>query len=62
MRVVVDIDTCQSYAVCMGAAPEVFEVRDDGLLYLLDDSPPESFRERVEEAARLCPVNAIEVT
>ena len=36
MRVVVDFDLCESNAICMGIAPEVFEVRDD-LLALLDD-------------------------
>src|SRR3546814_10253154 len=29
MRVVVDFDLCESNALCMAAAPEVFEVRDD---------------------------------
>ena len=31
MKVVVDYDVCASNAVCMGIAPEVFEVRDDGI-------------------------------
>ena len=42
MRVVVDFDLCESNALCMAAAPEVFEVRDDDLLYVLDENPPES--------------------
>ena len=29
MKVVVDYDACSSNAVCMGIAPEIFEVRDD---------------------------------
>ena len=28
-KVVVDFDLCESNAVCMAVAPEVFEVRDD---------------------------------
>lgn len=59
MRVVVDFDMCESNAVCMGIAPEVFEVRDDGYLYILDENPPESMRERLEEAVRSCPKAAI---
>jgi ferredoxin len=59
MRVVVDFDLCQSNALCMGVAPEVFEVRDDGFLYVLDETPPESLRKKVEEAVRMCPVQAI---
>ena len=37
MKVVVDYDACASNAVCMGIVPEVFEVRDDGFLYVLAD-------------------------
>jgi len=61
MRVVVNFDTCQSNALCMGAAPEVFEVRDDGYLYVLNETPDESLRAKVEEAARLCPTQSITV-
>ena len=35
MRIVVDFDKCKSNAVCMGIAPDVFEVRDDGFLRLV---------------------------
>lgn len=59
MRVVVDYDLCESNAICMGIAPEVFEVRDDDLLYILDENPPEALRERVEEAVRRCPKQAL---
>ena len=61
MRVVVDFDRCESNALCMGAAPEVFEVRDDDFLYVLDETPPEELRAKVEEAARLCPKAAITI-
>ena len=44
MRVVVDFDLCESNAVCMGIAPEVFEVRDDDFLYVLQEEPDESLR------------------
>ena len=59
MRVVVDFDLCESNALCMAAAPEVFEVRDDDLLYVLDENPPEELREKVMAAMRTCPKNAI---
>ena len=61
MRVVVDFDACQSNAICMGIAPAVFEVREDGFLYVLDDNPPASMREELEEAAMACPTQAITV-
>jgi len=59
MKVVVDFDRCNSNAVCMGIAPEVFEVRDDGFLYVLQEEPPEAMRPQLEEAVRMCPTQAI---
>ena len=59
MRVVVDYDQCESNALCMRAAPEVFEVRDDDLLYVLQENPPEELRAKVEDAVRMCPKQAI---
>ena len=59
MKIVVDYDECASNAVCMGIAPEVFEVRDDGYLYILDENPPEELRERLRQAVNGCPTGAI---
>ena len=59
MRVVVNFDLCESNALCMAAAPEVFVVRDDDLLYVLDEHPPEALRAKVEQAVRVCPKQAI---
>jgi ferredoxin len=61
MRVVVDFDLCESNALCMGIAPEVFEVRDDDFLYVLDEHPPEQLREKIVMAVRTCPKNAISI-
>jgi ferredoxin len=61
MRVVVDFNVCESNALCMGVAPEVFEVRDDDFLYVLDENPPEALRAKVEEAVRVCPKQAIKI-
>ena len=52
MKIVVDFDKCTSNAVCMGIAPEVFEVRDDNFLYVLQEEPPESARGLVEQTVR----------
>jgi ferredoxin len=61
MRVVVDYDRCESNALCMQSAPEVFEVRDDNFLYLLNENPPEELRPKVEEAVRRCPTEALSI-
>jgi ferredoxin len=61
MRIVVDYDLCESNAICMGIAPEVFEVRDDDFLYLLTETPGEELRAKVDEAVRRCPKQAISI-
>ena len=61
MKVVVDFDVCESNAVCMGIVPEVFEVRDDGYLYVLEENPPESMRAKLDEAVKGCPTGAISI-
>jgi ferredoxin len=61
MKIIVDFDVCQSHGLCTQAAPEVFEIRDDGFLYILQESPPEALRGKVESAMRECPTGAIKV-
>ena len=60
-RVVVDYDLCESNAICMQVAPDVFEVRDDDFLYLLNETPGDEARERVNESVQRCPKQAISV-
>lgn len=45
----------------MQIAPEVFEVREDDKLYVLNEYPPESSRERVMRAVKVCPKQAISI-
>jgi len=61
MKVVVDFDLCESNAICMAVAPEVFEVRDDDFLYILAENPDASLHDKVREAAERCPKQAITV-
>ena len=61
-KIVVDYNRCESNARCMQVAPDIFEVRDDDKLYLLNENPPESTRERVMKAVRVCPKQALSVT
>lgn len=60
-RVIVDLDRCESNAICMVIAPTVFEVGIDDVLYVLQDRPPEADRSAVEEAVRLCPKQALAI-
>ncbi len=59
MKVVVDFDLCEANAVCMDNAPEIFRVEEDDTLTILQENPPDSLREKVENAVRLCPKQAI---
>ncbi|HWA72616.1 MAG TPA: ferredoxin [Polyangiaceae bacterium] len=61
MKIVVNFDLCGSNARCMKACPEVFEVRDDGFLYILNEEPPEALHEKVRRAQEACPTGAISI-
>ena len=60
-RVVVDYDRCSSTGICMQLAPEVFEVRDDNFLYLLEEEPPDDIKAKVEAAVKGCPTQALSI-
>ena len=61
MKITVDFYLCSSNAVCMSIVPEIFEVRDDGYLYILNEQPGAEFDERVREAVVGCPNGAISI-
>ncbi len=58
-KIVVDFDLCESNGLCMEVIPEIFEVRDDDYLYVLNEYPSQNQMEKVEEAIRSCPKQAI---
>jgi ferredoxin len=60
MRVVVDYDRCEGNGRCALAAPEVFEVREDQAVVLIE-RPGEELRAKVERAVRVCPRQAIRI-
>ena len=61
MRVVVNMNQCESNALCMGVAPDIFQLDDDDYLTVLNETPGESDRDRVLEAVRMCPKQAISI-
>lgn len=64
-RVKVDKDLCQGHGVCVGIAPEIFEVKDQGQVYdtvnLIVSEPAESLYEKAKRAEELCPNRVITV-
>jgi ferredoxin len=65
MKIKIDVALCQGHSVCLGEAPEVFDVieQDDGYpqVRVLLENPPEALREKVMKAAKYCPNNVITV-
>jgi ferredoxin len=60
MHVIVDQNRCVASGQCVLAAGAVFDQRDDdGIVLLLDDSPPAELHDDVRRAAALCPARAI---
>ena len=39
MKVVVDLSMCDLHGLCVDAAPEVFQIGDDGVLHVLLETP-----------------------
>ncbi len=60
-KVIVDWDLCQDHGQCAFAAPEVFHIGDDGKMVVLVEEPDEALRGKVEDAADVCPVQAIRI-
>lgn len=62
MKVFVDQDRCVASGQCVLAAADVFDQHDeDGIVRLLDDSPPDDRAPDVHDAAAGCPALAITV-
>lgn len=59
MKVIIDRDECIGDGICENVCPEVFEVRDDGLAYVLSFEETPELIEKIEEAIDECPTSAI---
>ena len=58
MRIIVDLNRCQSYAQCCFLAPKTFQfLGEEALVY--DPEPDDAQRENIVRAAAACPVHAI---
>jgi len=62
MKVAVDKEHCIGAGNCALTAPAVFDQNeDDAVVILLDESPPPSEREAIEQAVDRCPAAAIRI-
>ena len=57
----IDRQLCQGHSMCMGEAPELFQVDQSGFSHILQESPDMSLLEKAQKAAAYCPNQAITV-
>jgi ferredoxin len=60
-RVSADYDRCKSHGLCMAIAPDIFEVRADGYMYILVEEIDASRRSACEDAVDSCPEQALRI-
>jgi ferredoxin len=61
MMVTVDPDLCEANALCVAAAPEVFDLVDDDVVDILLPEPPPEMESAVAEAVIACPKQALRI-
>lgn len=61
MKPVVDRSLCIGCRLCEDTCPDVFRIGEDGIAYVLTESPAPELYADVEACAELCPVAAISV-
>ena len=69
MHIVVDLTKCQDHGQCVYSAPNVFALDESGRLAFRAEATDtyvsaqldESLRDEVEEAADICPLQAITI-
>lgn len=61
ITVAVDRQLCQGHAMCMGEAPEHFQVGADGTLRILKEAVTEAELEKVQSAVLYCPNAALRI-
>lgn len=59
MRIKADFDLCESNAICVGMAPDLFDLDDDDYLVILADEVPDSRVGEVRQIAASCPKSAL---
>jgi ferredoxin len=60
MKAIVDEDACTACGLCEDTCPEVFELRDDVAVVLVDTVPDDQ-EELCRQAAEECPAEAIAI-
>ncbi|GAB4902158.1 ferredoxin [Mycobacterium avium] len=61
MKVTVDPDLCEANALCVAAAPEVFNLTDDDVVDIVLSEPRPEMESAVVEAVIACPKQALRI-
>lgn len=59
MHVIVDRDRCEGNAVCVGIAPDLFDLDDDDYAVVKADPVPADQEELAEQSIQECPRAAL---
>ncbi|ANY24843.1 MULTISPECIES: ferredoxin [Gordonia] len=61
MRIKADFDLCESNAICVGMAPDFFDLDDNDYLVILQEDIPADRVEELRQVAANCPKSALSV-
>jgi ferredoxin len=61
MKIIIEQDKCVASGQCVMAAEDVFDQRDDGIVVLLNETPPLERLADVKQAAQVCLALAITI-
>ena len=61
MKAKIDQDLCIGDGICSDTCPEVFEMRDDNLAYVIAEEVPAGSEDSATEAREACPTDAITI-
>lgn len=59
MKAIVDQDTCIGCGMCIDICPEIFKYNDEDKSESILDEIPDDLKDKADEAAQICPVEAI---
>ncbi|NDK88244.1 ferredoxin [Gordonia desulfuricans] len=59
MRIKADFELCESNAICVGMAPDVFDLDDDDYLVILQEEVPADRVEELRQVVASCPKSAL---
>jgi len=59
MRIKADFDLCESNAICVGMAPDVFDLDDNDYLVILQEEVPADRVDELRQVVANCPKSAL---